>query len=341
LSSVLIRSAGDRAISIRASDLDVQYDCQKPAEVEGEGGFCIPAQMLLDISKRFNKGAQVWIETKDGTAVVKSGRSRFTIQTLHETDFPELAAGEFSHSFKVPGEHMRALLDKTAFAISTEETRYYLNGVFFHAKEKGNQHTLAGCATDGHRLSLYQVELPEGAIGMPGGIVSRKTVGLVRKLCEGAEIVSVEMSATKIRVTTDAGKLTSKLIDGTFPDYDRVIPRNNDKVARLSKSELAAAVGRVCAITMERGPRLKLSLSSGVLALTHENSDTGRAFEEVVADYEGSAIEIGFNGRYLDEQTGMIAGDDIELAIADPGSPAIIRPVEGDQHLTVLMPVRF
>jgi DNA polymerase-3 subunit beta len=272
---------------------------------------------------------------------VRAGRSRFTLQTLPESDFPDLAAGDMTHKFTLSAADLKRLIDKAQFAISTEETRYYLNGIYLHVAGSGNSQTLRAVATDGHRLAQVDLPAPAGAAGMPGIIVPRKTVGEVQRLIEDSEIeVAIELSQTKIRFAIGDVVLTSKLIDGTFPDYGRVIPVGNDKELTVDKADFEAAVDRVSTISSERGRAVKLSLSSGKLVLSVTNPDSGSATEELEVDYAADALDIGFNSRYLLDIASQIEGEVAVLKLADPGSPTLIQDRDAQNALYVLMPMR-
>ena len=315
-----------------------------PAEIGQDGATTVPAHVLYDIVRKLPEGAQVQLEVGGarGTLTVRAGRARFQLQTLPEADFPDLAAGEFSHTFKLKGAEFRRLVDKTQFAISTEETRYYLNGIYLHVAEptKGKP-MLRAVATDGHRLAQAELDAPEGAIGIPGVIVPRKTVAEIQKLLEDKDAeVSVSLSASKIRVQVGQVVLTSKLIDGTFPDYGRVIPQGNDKTLFVDKVEFAAAVDRVSTVSSERGRAVKLSLGDGKLTLSVTNPDSGSATEELEVDYGSEPLDIGFNSRYLLDITSQLEGDTAELKLADPGSPTLVRDSTKTDALYVLMPMR-
>jgi DNA polymerase-3 subunit beta len=340
LSNVLLQ-AGDGRLKLTATDLDIEIVESVPAEVAKSGATTVPAHMLYDIVRKLPDGAQLELDQAgDGQRVsIFAGKSRFALQALPHEDFPDLAAGEFPNSFAIPATDLKGLIEKTRFAISTEETRYYLNGIYFHDVAAGNM--LRAVATDGHRLAQAQISRPEGAKGMPGVIVPRKTVLEVVKLFESLDgEVEVSLSASKIRFAAGDLVLTSKLIDGTFPDYERVIPRNNDKSLEIDTKSFASAVDRVSTISMEKGRAVKLQIGGGKLTLTVNNPDSGSAEEELACNYEADPIDIGFNSRYLLDVAGQIKSDSMQFQMADAGSPTIIKDPGDGQALYVLMPMR-
>ena len=342
LANVLVR-AEKSALSLKATDLDLEVIESIAAEVAPAGSTTVPAHMFYEIVRKLPEGSQVVLESSSDRAVlaVRAGRSRFTLQTLPESDFPDLAAGDMTHKFVLAGADLKRLIDKTQFAISTEETRYYLNGIYLHVAGSGKAQTLRAVATDGHRLAQTDLPVPAGAAGMPGVIVPRKTVTEVQRLIEdsGAE-VSIELSSAKIRFSIGDVVLTSKLIDGTFPDYARVIPSGNDKELVVDKKDFEAAVDRVSTVSSERGRAVKLSLSSGKLILSVTNPDSGSATEEIEVDYDGDSIDIGFNSRYLLDIAAQLDGEVAVLRLADPGSPTLIEDKDAKGSLYVLMPMR-
>lgn len=342
LGNVLIRAEGGQ-LSLKATDLDLDIVEIVTADVTTPGATTVPAYVFHDIIRKLADGAQVSLEQdgQSGQVTLRSGRSRFNLQTLPDIDFPDLSPGEMSHRFEMAAGDLRVLIEKTQFAISTEETRYYLNGIYFHAVEESGETKLRAVATDGHRLALCEAAAPSGAAGMPGIIVPRKAVTELQKLLSESDArVGIELSSVKMRISVGSIVLTTKLIDGTFPDYTRVIPQRNDKMLIVEREDFARSVDRVSTISSERGRAVKLSLGDGKLTLTVHNPDAGQAVEELSVDYESTPLEIGFNARYLLDIIGQMAGDTALLKLADSGSPTLIQDREGAASLYVLMPMR-
>ncbi|WP_375464406.1 DNA polymerase III subunit beta [uncultured Methylobacterium sp.] len=343
LSNVLLR-ATEAGLQLRATDLDIEVTETVAADVSDPGATTVPAHVIYDIVRKLPEGAQVSLETggESGQMTIRSGRSRFALGALPEGDFPDLAAGELPHAFAIAAADLKRLIDKTQFAISTEETRYYLNGIYLHTIEVEGALKLRAVATDGHRLARVEMDAPASSAGMPGIIVPRKAVAEIQKLVDdGGESVSIDLSPAKIRLRFASGvTLISKLIDGTFPDYQRVIPAGNDKRLTVEREPFARAVDRVSTISSERGRAVKLGLQEGRLALSVNNPDSGSATEELDVDYEAANLDIGFNARYLLDITGQLEGDTALFKLADPGSPTLIQDREGASALYVLMPMR-
>jgi DNA polymerase III subunit beta len=340
LSNVLVQADGQH-VKLTATDLDIEIVESVAADVGRKGAVTVPAHMLYDIVRKLPDGAQLELEQtgEQGRVMVFAGKSRFTLQALPPDDFPDLAQGEMGNTFMLLAADLRGLIEKTRFAISTEETRYYLNGIYLHEVAKDGM--LRAVATDGHRLAQAQIPLPKGAKGMPGVIVPRKTVLDVAKLLEmESGEVEVSLSSSKIKFVVGDLVLTSKLIDGTFPDYERVIPRNNDKVLAMDSRSFAQAVDRVSTISMEKGRAVKLAITPGKLTLSVNNPDSGSAEEEMPVEYGSEPIDIGFNARYLLDVAGQVKADSMTMHLADAGSPTIVRDPADDQALFVLMPMR-
>jgi DNA polymerase III subunit beta len=338
LSNVLVR-AKDAAVKLTATDLDIEIIEEAPADIAQEGAVTVPAHLLHDIVRKLPDGAQLELDQGPdrGRLSIVSGRSRFALQALPPEDFPDLAAGEPANHFNISAASLKALIEKTRSAISTEETRYYLNGIYLHEATE----TLRAVATDGHRLARAQAPLPDGAKGMPGVIVPRKTVLELAKLIEDQEgDIAVALSAAKVRFSFEGLVLTSKLIDGTFPDYERVIPRHNDKTLDLDTKLFAGAVDRVSTISFEKGRAVKLNISRDRLVLSVNNPDSGSAEEEIAVSYNAEPLDIGFNSRYLLDVAAQIKGDAARFKLADAGSPTIISDPADEDALYVLMPMR-
>jgi DNA polymerase-3 subunit beta len=342
LSNVLIE-ARERQLTLKATDLDLEATESAPADVAQEGSTTVPAHVLYEIVRKLPEGAQVSLEMSGEISqlLLRSGRARFHLQCLPASDFPDLTTGDLSHRFALSSGDLKKLIDNTQFAISTEETRYYLNGIFLHVTEVDGAAVLRAVATDGHRLARVELPAPKGAAGMPGVIVPRKAVSEIQKLIEDlAQEIVVELSTAKARFQFGDTVLTTKLIDGTFPDYGRVIPANNDKRLVVDKEPFAKAVDRVSTISSERGRAIKLSIGDGRMVLSVNNPDSGSASEEIEVDYDSTPIEIGFNARYLLDIAGQLSSDTALLKLSDPGSPTIIQDRDGAAALFVLMPLR-
>ena len=342
LSNVHI-DAKDGTLSLMATDMDIEIVEKVAADVQTDGSTTAPAHMLYDIVRKLPEGAQAEFETNNENAqlILKSGRSRFTLSTLPTAEFPVMTGDDMAHRFSLAGSILRSIIDRTRFAISTEETRYYLNGIFLHGTKSDSRDVMRAVATDGHRLARVEMAMPEGALGMPDVIVPRKTVGELRRLIdETDEDISVELSDTKIRFSFDAAILTSKLIDGTFPEYDRVIPADNDKLMEVDCKPFAEAVDRVSTISTEISRAIKLNLDKGNLTLSASSPDNGTATEEFEVTYDEDPIEIGFNSRYLLDIMQQIDGTKAQFALADAASPTIVRNLDDSDALYVLMPMR-
>lgn len=342
LSNVLI-SAGPNGASFAATDLDIEILETTDAHCDGEGMVTAPAHTLYDITRKLPDGADVTLEMtgEDPRLILKAGRSNFSLPSLPPGDFPVMPTEDLEHSFSLPASALARLIDKTKFAISTEETRYYLNGIHLHASEQDGRKTLRAVATDGVRLALAEVDLPDGAAGMPGVIVPRKTVQEIRRLLEDAsEDVEVSVSEGKIRFRLGKAVLTSKLIDGAFPDYERVIPRGNTRMMSVENKRFAEAVDRVATISMEKSRSVKLSLGEDTLVLAVNNPESGQAEEELAVSYSDEGFSIGFNARYMLDVASQIEGDQAQFHFADAASPALVTDSGDPDALYVLMPLR-
>ena len=337
LSNVLIEARDDGSIRLMATDLDLQVDESIQANVATAGATTVSAHTLFDIVRKLPDGSQVEINAAEGKMQLSAGRARFNLSTLPRDDFPVIAEGELPTRFELPAATLRQIIDKTRFAISSEETRYYLMGIFVHVADD----KLKAAATDGHRLARVTVDRPEGAEGMPDVIIPKKCVGELRKLLDEVEgTVEVSLSATKVRFGLGSAILTSKLIDGTFPDYNRVIPTGNDKLLKLDPKSFSAGVDRVSTIASEKTRAVKMSVDRDKVTLSVTSPESGTATEEIAADYGSDNLEIGFNARYLLDILGEIDGDTVEVHLADAAAPTLLRENDKSNALYVLMPMR-
>ncbi len=342
LANVLLKAADGR-IDLRATDLDIEVTESVPAMVATAGTTTVPAYTLYEIVRKLSDGAEVRLETDGAEQMqITSGRSRFNLACLSPDSFPDLKSGSFSHDFTLPAATLRELIERTQFAISNEETRYYLNGIYMHTLDVGGTTALRAVATDGHRMARADADAPPGAAGMPGIIIPKKTVGEVQKLLDGGEgEVQVEISETKIRFTLEGIVLLSKLIEGTFPDYERVTPKSNDKQLTVDRASFATAVDRVSTIASDRGGKaVKLAVTDGNLELSVTNPDHGTASEEIAVAFEPESFEIGFNARYLLDIIAQIRTDNAVFLFNDSGSPTLVREEGESRALYVLMPMR-
>ncbi|TCP60006.1 DNA polymerase III beta subunit [Rhodovulum bhavnagarense] len=342
LANVLIEAEGD-CVSFRATDLDIEVVDKVPAQVERAGATTVPAVTLHEIVRKLPDGALVQLtdDSASGRLTVQAGRSHFTLATLPREDFPVMASSEYSSNFSAPAPVLRRLFDKSKFAISTEETRYYLNGVYMHVAQGENGQALRCVATDGHRLARIDAALPEGAETMPGVIVPRKTVGELRKLLDDDEAqIAVSVSETKVRFATPEITLTSKVIDGTFPDYTRVIPMGNTRRLEVDAAEFARAVDRVATVSSERSRAVKLALDEDRLTLSVNSPDSGAAEEELAVAYGDDRLEIGFNAKYLLEIAGQVDRENAVFLFNSAGDPTLMREGDDSSAVYVVMPMR-
>ncbi len=342
LANVLIEAEGD-TVSFRATDLDIEVVDKVNAQVERAGATTVNAVTLNEIVRKLPDGALVQL-TDDGASgrmTIDAGRSNFALATLPKEDFPVMASSEYEANFSAPAPVLRRLFDKSKFAISTEETRYYLNGVYMHVAEADGGKVMRCVATDGHRLARIDADLPDGAADMPGVIVPRKTVGELRKLLDDDEAsIAVSVSETKVRFATPDITLTSKVIDGTFPDYTRVIPTGNTRKLEVDASEFAQAVDRVATVSSERSRAVKLQLDEDKLVLSVNAPDSGAAEEELAVAYGDDALEIGFNAKYLLEIASQVDRENAVFLFNSAGDPTLMREGNDQSAVYVVMPMR-
>lgn len=342
LSNVLVE-ATENGLHLKATDMEREITQTVPAEISQPGAITVSAHILHDIARKLPDGAETELSTinTDGRLLVSAGQARFTLQARPAEEFPDLSTGAFDVSFDLHAHDLKRLLEKTRFAMSTEEIRYYLNGIYLHTVPANGVSMLRAVATDGHRLAQVEVPAPAEAEGMVGVIIPRKTVGeLYRITADLDERVTIALSANKAQFVCGPVTLTSKLVDGTFPDYTRVIPIQNDKRLEVSNAAFKGAVDRVSTISSDRGRPVKLELGPNRLVLSVNNPDSGSATEHLEVGYGASPLEIGFNAKYLIDISEQLESDTAHFLLADAGSPTLVRD-DGDQTaLYVLMPMR-
>ncbi len=341
LANVLIDATGDDKITFTSTDLEISIVETVPAAVESKGVTTVSAKMLYDIVRKLPGDAEIFLFLdKDQTRlVVESGKSHFELSVLAPDDYPSVTVAKLPSTFTVPAKTILSLFDRTAFAMSTEETRYYLNGIYLHATDDGK---LRAVATDGHRMARMQTSLPEGAEGIPGVIISRKTVSQIQDMAsEDQQDLEISLSETQISVKFQNAYLISRLVDGQFPEYERVVPKNADKGFIFDPSYLATVVDRVSTMASDKTHGVKLSIEKNKISFSADGGGFGVADEEMIVDYDSTPVSIGFNSKYLLDITDKMNGESSELSFSDEASPVMIQGEEGKEAMYVLMPMRI
>jgi len=324
---------------LTATDSNMVIVDSVPVEIEIPGEISVPGKLLYNIVRKLPEGKPITLHAENGQIIVKAGRSRFKLPTLPREDFPSQGDISFINEFQMAAREVCNIIDNTSFAVSTEETRYYLRGLFLHTTHADGVDVLRAAATDGARLARYTVALPEGAQGMVGVIVPGDTVAELRKLITGDDDISVSVSENQIRFSVEGTTLTSKLISGTFPSYERVIPTDNDKIILVDCKDLGKALDRVSLVLAEKTRVVKFVITDGLLTISANSPTNGDAVEEIEIDYDGPDIEVGFNSRYLLDVTAQVDGD-VKLAIGNAQAPMILHDTADDAAIYLVMPMR-
>lgn len=343
LSNVSIRGYGQSAV-VTGTDLDVEIAVTVSAAADREFGTTLPAHLLKDLLKKASASEFVAMTTGEERDSLDFERAKFSLQPLPFKDFPELYFDAGTPSFTMKGDEFRSMIEGTADAISTEDSRYYLNGIYFHILNYGNRRNLVAVATDGHRLYKQECEMPFGSDDMPSVIIPRKTVTILRKLLKGKacpKSVSISVTEAKFRVSFDGIVITSKTVDGTYPDYQRVVPRYNSKIATINAAELIEGVETVSLISSERGRAVKFEMADGNCRLVVNNPDSGSATMDVACDYSGDPMEVGFNAKYLISaiKDASVSCDNVAMHLEDSGSPMLLTSDREGWSATI-MPMR-
>ncbi len=342
LSNILIE-AFDNKVSCRTTDLDIEIIDVLKAKVQGSGAVTVNANTLYEIVRKLTEGSSLNLhhDQQKGRLDLKSGKSSFSLATLSKDDFPMMASSEYECNFSISAEDLKRLLEKSKFAMSSEETRYYLNGVYLHCSEEHGKKVLRTVATDGHRLARIDCDLPEAAATIPGVIIPKKTVGEIRSILDNIEEkVAVSVSPNKIRFSNSGTTITSKVIDGTFPDYSRVIPKDNKNKMEVDADEFSKAVDRVSTISMDKARAVKLILSDDKLLLSVSSPESGTASEELIVSYSDQHIEIGFNAKYLQELASQVDNENAVFFFNSSGDPALMQEGKDNSAIYVVMPMR-
>ncbi len=346
LGNLLLRAAG-KHLHITGTDLDAAITTRARAEISRPGETTLPAKTLIDFAKKLPAGQKVTLEQADGEPriALRAGRTRLHLPTIAPADFPAFTGAEPLATFELPSSQMVAAIERVAFAISTEETRYYLNGIYFHIAPGEGGPQLTAVATDGHRLGLQTLPTPEGAASLPPVIIPRKAVETMARLLRPLDDEAARLAISKTHLTLTAGvtEFSTKLIDGTYPDYTRVIPPGGERTAVIDAVELAAAVDRVITVSAERARAVKFSFGEPApqtLTLTVANPDSGDATDTLDIAYEGEPLQIGFNGRYVLDIISALQAKRVRFTLTDAGSPALITPEGREDGRAVLMPMR-
>ncbi|HRL94841.1 MAG TPA: DNA polymerase III subunit beta [Pseudomonas sp.] len=338
LSNVLLVVEGQQ-LSLTGTDLEVELVGRVTLEDAAEPGeITVPARKLMDICKSLPNDAMIDIRVDEQKLIVKAGRSRFTLSTLPANDFPSVEDGQGSLTFTLVQSKLRRLIERTSFAMAQQDVRYYLNGMLLEV----SSNVLRAVATDGHRLAMCSMEAGIEQADKHQVIVPRKGIlELARLLTEQDGIVSIVLGQHHIRATTGEFTFTSKLVDGKFPDYERVLPRGGDKLVLADRQGLREAFSRTAILSNEKYRGIRLQLASGLLKIQANNPEQEEAEEEVAVDYNGGSLEIGFNVSYLLDVLGVMTTEQVRLILSDSNSSALVQEAGNDDSAYVVMPMRL
>ena len=346
LSNIILEAKDDKLI-LSSTNLDIYCSDKIKAEVLQSGEVSVSAVTFFEIIKRLPSGSEVLMIMEEGENEIRltCGRSKFNLSTLKTDDFPIISDNDLSTNFVLSADELIRIIDKTKFAVSNEETRYYLNGIFLHKAERNSIQFLRAVATDGHRLAQYDIPLPQGAEDITGIIIPKKTIYELRKVLDDANgDVSVSLNENKIKFSFSDLKVVSKVIDGTFPDYTKVIPQKNDKNFKTNNSDLKNAIDRVSAVAANeesKSTAIKFCIENNSLSLSVESQSKGSANEMIDVNYSGDKVDIGFNSKYIIDICNEVDGDEISISLSDSISPAIILDKTDENLFFVLMPMRI
>lgn len=336
LANVLLELDAD-TLALTGSDLEIELVGRVEVDTSETGRITVPARKLLDICKSLQDGAVINFDLKDDKVTIRSNRSRFTVATLPASEFPNIQKAEVGHSFTIAQNKLKSLIEHSQYAIANQDVRYYLNGMYFEI----NDQSVRVAATDGHRLSTEVVECETK--GNPHSvIIPRKGVNeLLRVLNDSDETAEIELTDNHVKTTVGAMSFTSKLIDGRFPDYKRVIPRNNDKVLTVDKLEFRQALQRAAILSNEKYRGVRFELSQGTIRLVTNNPEQEEADETLMVSYEAEPLTIGFNINYLQDALSTISTQDVVIKLQDANGAALIEGSSSERHQQICMAMRL
>lgn len=329
----------DNRINMAATDMDILVTTAFEADVRTAGTTTVPAQMFFDIVRKIPDLSNIMILQDTPTILqIKSGKSKYNLPCIEAGEFPNLSEGELDKEVEIESDKLAKMIDKTRFAISSDETRYYLNGLFLQSFKNEGGYELRCVATDGHRLALSYAASDDLNVEF-GVILPKKSVAEIRRIIDGKEKIKISVSRVKIKIVAGNATIVSKLIDGEFPDYDKVLPKNNGQLAVIDKKAFFDCVDRVSTVATDKHRSVKLTVENGKMNLQVSTSDGSFAYEEFDVGYTGEKIETGFNSRYLLDVIGQIDKEELWMKFKDGASPALLEAK--DMHSTfVIMPVR-
>lgn len=341
LSNILLE-AKDNSLVLSATDMDISITEKLNCNIIEIGSTTVSAQTLYDIIRKIPDTSEIEIISNDGKIMsLRAGKSKFSLGCLPKEDFPLIQVDDLENEISIDSQKLLLLIDKTRFAISNEETRYFLNGIYFHKREDNNKSILSIVATDGHRLAKFDLDFKDNTTKFPGVIIPKKTVNeLFKLLADYNGFVRINLNSNKIVFFIGETILISKLIDGNFPDYKRVIPKNNNNVLKINRSLFSLAVDRVSTITNDKSPAIKFKLLKNLMNMSSVNNESGTATEDIVTKYDGDEIEIGFNSKYVLEMINNLDDEEISLNFKDSSSPVIALEESNSDLIYVLMPMR-
>ncbi len=327
-------------VILSATDMDILVNSSFDTKMESNGQTTVPAQMFYDIIRKIPDANAIKISQDNPNILqISSGKSKYNLPCIDASEFPNLAEGEIGEEIEIDAQKLAKMIDKSRFAISSDETRYYLNGLYLQSIKIDSSFQLRCVATDGHRLAMSH--LSSDTLNTAFGVIlPKKSVNEIRRIIDGATSLKIAVSRAKIKVITEQTTILSKLIDGEFPDYEKVLPKGNDQIATINKKSLFDCVDRVSTVASDKHRSIKMTVENNKITLQINAGDGSYAHEELDADYSGNKVEIGFNSRYLLDVIGQIDKEELLMKFKDGNSPALVEAKDFNA-VFVIMPVRI